>query len=297
MEKCIVCVHGRAQDWEIKDALQRHWRDALRFGVERSGTEPLLLTDDQIILAHYGDLFRPDGYEGSKGGFQQEEEDSFTEGLAELFIQEAEKREQIDRAILEQNLDEVGGTVEKGLVANIKPVLRILDKVPGFSGFVLSRFIKDVNQYLNHHAFRQSVIERVVTALQHCQGKEVIVVAHSLGTVVAYNAINTHPEFPISAFLTLGSPLGIATYIFQRLLTDAQQLRSFPESITGNWNNFYDEDDIVALTHDLAPFFPRDDKPVIESIQVYNGRNHHSLNDYLSSKAVGRVVRAAFREN
>ena len=43
-------------------------------------------------------------------------------------------------------------------------------------------------------------------------------VGHSLGSVVAYEALCAHPEWPVRALVTLGSPLGIRNLIFDRLV-------------------------------------------------------------------------------
>ena len=48
-------------------------------------------------------------------------------------------------------------------------------------------------------------------------GTEVIV-AHSLGSVVAYEALCAHPEWPVRNLVTLGSPLGIRNLIFDQLV-------------------------------------------------------------------------------
>ena len=37
-----------------------------------------------------------------------------------------------------------------------------------------------------------------------------VVVGHSLGSVIAYEALCAHPEWPVRALVTLGSPPGIS---------------------------------------------------------------------------------------
>src|SRR5207249_10502663 len=55
-----------------------------------------------------------------------------------------------------------------------------------------------------------------------------VVIGHSLGSIVAYEALCKHPEWQIDTFVTLGSPLGI-----QRLVFDALVPR--PEGGHGAW--------------------------------------------------------------
>jgi alpha-beta hydrolase superfamily lysophospholipase len=54
------------------------------------------------------------------------------------------------------------------------------------------------------------------------------VIAHSLGTVVAYEALHAHPELGIDLLVTLGSPLALPDAVFPRLQsppTDGTGLR------------------------------------------------------------------------
>ena len=44
-----------------------------------------------------------------------------------------------------------------------------------------------------------------------------MLVGHSLGSVVAYEALCANPEWPVRMLVTLGSPLGIPNLIFDRL--------------------------------------------------------------------------------
>ena len=50
-------------------------------------------------------------------------------------------------------------------------------------------------------AAQQSLIDRIGAETR-------VVVAHSLGSVVAYETLCAHPEFPVRTLITLGSPLG-----------------------------------------------------------------------------------------
>lgn len=45
-----------------------------------------------------------------------------------------------------------------------------------------------------------------------------VVVGHSLGLVVAYEALCAHPQWPVQALVTLGSPLGRRNLIFDKLV-------------------------------------------------------------------------------
>ena len=90
-----------------------------------------------------------------------------------------------------------------------------------------------------------------------------VMVGHSLGSVVAYEALCAHPQWPVRALVTLGSPLGIRNLIFDRLVP-APRLRPTAGRVRGrgrgrvrSWVNVADEGDVVALVKDLRPLFGR----------------------------------------
>jgi len=74
--------------------------------------------------------------------------------------------------------------------------------------------LKQVSAYLHDETVRreaQHCVEKVITDQTR------VLVGHSLGTVVAYEALCAHPEWPVRTFVSLGSPLGISILIFELL--------------------------------------------------------------------------------
>ena len=67
-----------------------------------------------------------------------------------------------------------------------------------------------------------------------------VVLAHSLGSVVGYEALVAYPHIEVELFLTLGSPLGL---VFDRL--DPGDGRA-PSGVK-RWVNLADRGDLVAV--------------------------------------------------
>ena len=114
-----------------------------------------------------------------------------------------------------------------------------------------------------------------------------IVIAHSLGTVVAYEAIR-HLGTELDLLLTTGSPLGLARVIYPKLVPDA----AYPDTV-GRWVNVADPDDFVAAEPRLARLFTdANGAERIEDVEVHNrGRfAWHRISAYLSHDDVRRVV-------
>src|SRR5690606_25891981 len=78
--------------------------------------------------------------------------------------------------------------------------------------------------------------------LQHTDPRRpLVVVAHSLGTVVSFEALHEYTG-PVALLVTLGSPLATGAAVLQRIRPAPPRT---PEVVT-RWLNFWDRDDIVV---------------------------------------------------
>lgn len=108
--------------------------------------------------------------------------------------------------------------------------------------------VKQVHRYMHDAKTRSAVRE--------CVGARIAddtraVVAHSLGSVVAYECLCANPEWPVRTLVTLGSPLGIRNVIFDRLEPPpVDGLGVWPGGIV-RWT-VADRGDIVALQKRLS---------------------------------------------
>ncbi|MER6917111.1 hypothetical protein ABT354_36185 [Streptomyces sp. NPDC000594] len=109
-----------------------------------------------------------------------------------------------------------------------------------------------------------------------------VVIGHSLGSVIAYEALVERGQ-DVALFLTAGSPLAVAEIRDQLLAPPA-----VPPGVR-SWHNVCDLRDPVALGHLLGPVFP----PVgrITDLLVANAsRNHHGIAGYLRAPRVRALL-------
>jgi len=159
---------------------------------------------------------------------------------------------------------------------------RVADR-SAFGPGLLVKVTEDVSIYLQHQVVAKRVNEFVALAIgaQPC-----VVVAHSLGSIVAYRVLR---ELGMGAqvrrLITLGSPLGLHTV--RKLLSPPA--RTFPGG-TISWFNALDSADIVAL-HPLDEItWPI--SPAIEnhaSVKNHTS-NHHGISGYLDDPTVARAI-------
>ncbi|KDN82067.1 hypothetical protein KCH_62210 [Kitasatospora cheerisanensis KCTC 2395] len=147
---------------------------------------------------------------------------------------------------------------------------------------LIQRAFKDVYAYF-FGGLGEPIREVARQALAGTEGP-VVVVGHSLGSVVAYEVLRAAGrEVPL--FVTIGSPLGI-TEIQDRL----EQPLEVPPGVAA-WRNASDTRDLVALDHTVRPEFRPGE--LTEDVTVVNdSANHHGAQQYLSSAAVRDPVRA-----
>jgi hypothetical protein len=282
----LVLVHGRSQQRKDPAQLQEQWLDALRYGAERA--DAALPDDLKVEFPFYGDLLddlvrQTQAAIWSEVNAKGPNPDTADMTLRGELIEEIARSAGLTEADIAREL--AAEPIERG-PGNwewIQAALRALDRVPGFNGAVIDVFTRDVFVYLAYPAVRKQVDKVVADAI----GDEpCVVVAHSLGTVVAFNTLRARAASPeCLRLVTLGSPLGIRA--IKNRLTPTPI--SSPACVR-SWFNAYDDRDPVALVAlDAANF---DVQPPIENkSDVANFTdNRHGIEGYLSDPVVARKL-------
>ncbi|MFG2042353.1 hypothetical protein [Dactylosporangium sp. NPDC048998] len=153
-------------------------------------------------------------------------------------------------------------------------------------GRTMSALLREVYVYMTRPAVRDQCRAAVIEALD-ASGAH-IVVAHSLGTVVAYEALCAHPDRKVELFVTLGSPLGLPDAIFESLQPAPVDGRAIRPAGVGRWVNLADPGDLVAVPSRLGDRFPVDlhDESYIGAVDF------HTLGGYLASGLTAAAISA-----
>jgi len=99
-------------------------------------------------------------------------------------------------------------------------------------------FLRDLEPYLNGET-REAILARVIERLEAERGRPLCVISHSMGTLVAFDAILRWGG-KVDTLVTLGTPLGWE-YLKEWLGRPA-----YPANVR-HWFNLYDRLDIVSL--------------------------------------------------
>jgi len=159
---------------------------------------------------------------------------------------------------------------------------------------LLGTLLPDVGAYFfggRAEAMREPLraVLRDVRALPAADRDPLIVVSHSLGTVITYHVLQ-EAEFAgleVDHWITLGSPLGIdeVRWLATRGLPHPAPI---PPTVR-RWSNFADPLDPVALDGTLRDEFGPADRLVDLQVSI-ESRTHHAMKAYLATHHVRTAV-------
>jgi hypothetical protein len=300
----IVLVHGIAQEQRSAAELESEWCVSLAGGLENAGHRELgdRLRDREfsVRMAFYGNKFRKKDRQGLGTGELTADQQVIADELALDLLENA--RDSSNPADARQarvglsTLDETADAQGRVRAATVR-LAGLLDHIPFFGRGVLAaatavdRTLAQVSSYLDNTAIHEYAVAQV---FEHLSTDTLMVIGHSLGSVVAYDAVRADSaDAHVPLLLTLGSPLGLSA-IRRRL---KPQPPGFPVSVR-RWVNIAAPDDIVAARTDLVEAFDRH-RPagaVFERTWVVdNGSKPHQVNFYLTTTSCGQAVAAALQ--
>lgn len=299
----IVLVHGIDQQQKSADLLEASWLPALAGGIRNAGYPEIA---DRIVarngvsvrMAFYGKLFLMPDSQGA--GLQVSDLDHGQQALADAL-----GLEWLERAATQTSNDKERQTAEIELASLRGEVGKEQEGIKHLAGTAIgglsrlrwaatigmalaerfiNRALAQVTVYLTDETIRTTARQSVLDLID---GETVVVIGHSLGSVVAYEALHRLTN-ALPLFVTIGSPLGLKTIIYSKLVP---QPPTYPPHLL-RWVNVADRDDIVAAVPDLTNMFGNPPKNAIfeGSFTVDNGEKPHTGEFYLGKINVGRPV-------
>ncbi|MFE4312035.1 alpha/beta hydrolase [Streptomyces sp. NPDC056891] len=290
----VVVVHGVGQEYLGRRSLQGPVAAALADGVDgaaRAGDVPAdaVPAVEDVDVAFYGDAFRAPGAKAGQAG-----------PLSAADVTDPYERELLlawaDAAVRGQ---EPRGDTKAPTPQVVQRAMNVLLRSPFLPGPVAERFLLGVLRQVRRYFGEDAVRTRAMEAVASRVGPDTtVLVGHSLGSVVAYEALCAHPEWPVRTLVTLGSPLGMPSLVFDRLRPAPHAGRGrWPEGLA-HWTNLADRHDVVASVKELAGLFrPADGTAggVLRDVPVDNGWKVHDLLRHLTARETGAAIGEGLR--
>jgi pimeloyl-ACP methyl ester carboxylesterase len=242
----IVMVHGAGNDLWGPASIKSKWFPALADGLAWHGVR---IDEKDVEIAFYGDVFRPDPERGY---------------LPPVDVEKAM------------------ATVT-GVIADHDPTVDLHELVKVLTENHFDRLLAQAAAYIQKPEVREAAQSRLGAAI----GPDTeLVVAHSLGTLVAYEGLCAHPEWGVTTLVTIGCPL--ANEVIHPMLEPCPVGGKglWPGSVR-RWVNIADRND-PAAAHSLAGRFDGS----IAEFTVDNGHRAHDPEPYLNNRWTGEAVAA-----
>ncbi|MFF8398084.1 trypsin-like serine peptidase [Streptomyces sp. NPDC016172] len=284
----LVFLHGRDQQEHEPDDLRRTWTAGLNRGLTLAGLPPL--DPEDAWFPFYGTRLH-DLVSGRESTAEPIGLDRVSAAAAaEVFAAESPTGsyeqllyEAAARAGMPQNGPATTEGFGAGLVGALHRPLSWLAARSDLDEWTIATFLRDVDLYLGDSAVRQAVLDSVMETMP--TSGELVLVTHSLGTVVGMDLLARLPDGLDPVLLvTTGSPLGLDG-VNERLLTRGPHQ---PPRVR-DWVNVWCPTDAVAIG------CPLEDERwgKLTQLAVSNGRDRaHKIDEYLGHPGPAREIRS-----
>ncbi|MDF1567991.1 MAG: hypothetical protein RQ801_00985 [Spirochaetaceae bacterium] len=294
MKKIVVAIHGLGKQ-PSPSILKAWWKYAMKDGLRRR----------PISLVYWADIV----HQGESGNWQKIKQllkyrfsrhkiDSKLEGFKGFPLKRRLFR------YLDANLDDIFLT--KDMDVRFKS---LTDKV-------VRHFFIDLDAYYsvdqttlqqNGESAKEMIQSRLYRVLKKYQNREILLVAHSMGSIIALDVLNRfESELSIHTLVSIGSPLGlplVKSRIFQDQKSQDPKITMphTPHNISVQWLNLTDPDDEVALDQSLSDDYGENKKGIgvrdvsIRSDYVLEGKRYpHGAFGYLRSPQMSHILKGFF---
>jgi endonuclease G, mitochondrial len=283
----LVFLHGRSQHGYDPAALRRKWTAGLAKGLSLKGLPAVDAAD--VWFPFYGDAFAHAlGVRESMAPLVHSQLNA-----AEALAPTEESTRDLYATLIEEAAGQAGmppgfdDEMEEresflaGVVSKVQKQLTWLANRSGLDELLIAAVFRDVADYLDRSKIRDLVLSTVMQDMP--QSGKVVLVSHSLGTVVGLDLLEQLPsEVEVKHMITAGSPLGMDG-VYKRLLTGGAQK---PERVTV-WMNAWCPADAVAIGCPLNAVWG----PFVSDVVTNNPKERaHSIEEYLADQRVATLI-------
>lgn len=118
-------------------------------------------------------------------------------------------------------------------------------------GAFVAIFLRELRTYFRHRDARLAARREVADGIERTGARTVL--AHSLGSVVAYEALRERVDLSLDLLVTMGSPLGMPNLVIDKLEPAGVEGKALPN--VRCWVNVADPGDLCAIPRRLGKVF------------------------------------------
>jgi len=297
MKKIIIGIHGLGNK-PPKNLLSTWWNESIEEGLTK---ENHLHAQIDFELVYWADIFNkmpllPEAEGGSDALFDKEK-----------YYPESSTVLQEPSGLRKKAADFLEKYYEKFVVDSIVSM-----EYPALTELMIHYNMKELEAYYSNEDFyyqgekrliKDVMIERLASVLEKNKSKQIMLIAHSMGSLIAYDTLLRYEgKVCIDTCMTIGSPLG-HKYVVQKTLASREGSGGLrvPENIETRWYNLNDRDDKIALVPQLAALYKPNAKGVsvkdsfVKNMYAVSGmKNPHKSYGYLRTPEVAAAIKDFF---
>ncbi|RDH87732.1 MAG: hypothetical protein DIZ78_04065 [endosymbiont of Escarpia spicata] len=261
MSNVIISIHGLANK-PPEETLAEWWEQAMLEGLQKNAG--ITLDSLNFHSVYWADTMYatpdqdPDAYHKAEDGTLKRYDDGWLD-------------------IVRAKASSINGKIWDS-AKELFGIDKIADKV-------LEKKLQDLHKYYTDSELREELRKRLKTVILDNRGDRIMLVAHSMGTIIAYDVLRQlgkeDPNIKIDHFVTIGSPLGLP-HVKYKISEESPLVRT--PSIVKKWTNLADRRDPVAIdTHLADDYDSNEDGVKVRDDLVINGwgKIHHKSYGYL----------------
>ena len=291
MAKIIIGIHGLGNKPDYH-TLSQWWKSSICEGLNHIAKPHKYL---KFHLVGWSDLIH-----------SEPEDYNITETESPLFVSEPYKPA---LAWSDPKNDNRRKRIQKFLEEQLERILINADGTVNFASItdkIIQRYFSDLDIYYSGECIgdsnvliRDAIRERLYKVLKKYQGHSIMLIAHSMGSIISYDVLKNHVnDISIDTFVTIGSPLGLPIITGKTIKEQGGvSTLTVPNNIKKDWFNFSDLEDKVAINYDLADdYAPSLSGIKITDFEIYNNyevdseRNPHKAYGYLRTPQLSEKI-------
>ncbi|MBN1352003.1 alpha/beta hydrolase [candidate division KSB1 bacterium] len=297
MSKIIIGIHGLGNKPPEK-LLKKWWKASICEGLNAIGQPRLFIRFKLVYWAHY---LHPQPLN------PKERNENSPYYLDEPYVPAATFTKKKPGRIMKRVLDYVDKQLDK-IFLNDDLSINFSSIADSF----IHHFFIDLDAYYSSACIqrgkevqlaRDKIREKLTHILKKHRRKDILLIAHSMGSIVAYDVLSQcDAKIGVDTLITIGSPLGIPVIIGKiagerKSDHHTQSGVNVPETIRRAWYNFSDIEDKVALDHSLGDDYAPNsrnirviDQLISNTYEVNHHKNPHKSYGYLRAPEIARVI-------
>jgi hypothetical protein len=252
-QKIIIGIHGLGNK-PPKETLEKWWRQAIDDGL-RINNFPK--TNFDFDLVYWADILHPNPLNNTEAN------NTNPLFLSEQYSSNKYPTPSEPLTFRKKAIEYIEKYYEKTMVNGALSLNH-----PILTDLFIHLHLRDLESYysstcINHegrkHLARDVITERLIKTLINHRNKKILLIAHSMGAIIAYETlIQRLPEIEIDTLVTIGSPLGQKFVINKFKIMYGINLNNklmIPENIIRCWYNLSDLEDQVAINSEISDLY------------------------------------------